>query len=195
MAASIAHFPIVMVRTDLENTPDMPIPGSYQLRRFEPGDESAWARVETAAGEFTDPDKALAHFAGEFGAHLSEMRERCLFLETSGGEVVGTTTAWRNLEFQGRDYGRIHWVAVVPACQGKGLGRLLVTKALILMRRWHERAYLTTQTTSWVGVHLYLTLGFLPFLTSPNEEAGWELLREKAPHPLLRPPPYLRGTW
>jgi ribosomal protein S18 acetylase RimI-like enzyme len=195
MATSIAHVPIVMVRTDLDGIADMSIPEGYRLRRFEPGDESAWARVETAAGEFTDPDKALGRFAGEFGAHLSEMRERCLFLSNSEGEVVGTTTAWHNPEFQGRDYGRIHWVAVVPACQGKGLGRLLVTKALILMRRWHERAYLTTQTTSWVAVHLYLTLGFQPFLTSPSEEAGWELLREKAPHPLLRSPPYPRGAW
>jgi hypothetical protein len=45
-------------------------------------------------------------------------------------------------------------------------------------------------------VHLYLTLGFTPFLTAPTEEAGWELLRREVPHPLLGLPPYagLPGT-
>ncbi len=118
------------------------------------------------------------------------MRERCLFLEGGDGGVVGTTTAWRNHDFQGGDWGRIHWVAVVPAHQGRGLGRLLVTEALMLMRGRHARAYLTTQTSSWVAVHLYLTLGFTPLLTAPAEEAGWELLRREVPHPLLGPPPY-----
>jgi len=149
--------------------------------------------VETAAGEFADEARALERFASEFGPHASEMTERCLLLESEGGEVVGTTTAWRDPGFQGKDYGRIHWVAVVPAHQGKGLGRLLVVKALLLLRRRHERAYLTTQTSSWIAVHLYLTLGFVPFLTAPEQEEGWALLRREASHPLLGPPPYPRG--
>jgi GNAT superfamily N-acetyltransferase len=85
---------------------------------------------------------------------------------------------------------RIRWVAVVPEHQGRGLGRLLVTEALLLMRTWHARAYLTTQTSSWIAVHLYLTLGFTPFLTASAEEEGWSLLRREAPHALLGPPPY-----
>jgi GNAT superfamily N-acetyltransferase len=143
-----------------------------------------------AAGEFSDEQHALDRFAGEFGPHLEEMRERCLFLETATGEAVGTTTAWRDSDFRGMDHGRIHWVGVVPEHQGKGLGRLLVVKALLVMRKWHVRAYLSTQTSSWVAIHLYLTLGFIPYVTAPEQEAGWALLRDKAPHPLLGPPPY-----
>jgi GNAT superfamily N-acetyltransferase len=179
-----------MARHDLEGIREVPVPAGCRVRTFRPGDEATWARVETAVGEFSDEARALEHFASEFGPYAGEMRERCLFLETADGEVVGTTTAWRNPAFQGRDWGRIHWVAVTPAHQGRGLGRLLVIEALQLMRKWHTRAYLTTQTSSWVGVHLYLTLGFTPFVTVPAEEAGWALLRREVPHPLLGPPPY-----
>jgi GNAT superfamily N-acetyltransferase len=187
---SLPNVPIVMARHDLEDIGEVPVPAGYRIRTFRPGDEAVWARVENAVGEFRDEARALEQFAGEFGPHVDEMRERCLFLETAEGEVVGTTTAWRNPDFQGQSWGRIHWVAVVPAHQGKGLGRLLVTEALLLTRKWHTRIYLTTQTSSWVAVHLYLTLGFVPFLTAPAEEAGWALLRLEAPHPLLGPPPY-----
>lgn len=186
----LPSIPIVMARHDLEGIARVPVPAGYRIRAFRPGEEAAWARVETAVGEFRDEVRALARFADEFGPHAGEMPERCLFLETADGEVVGTTTAWRNSDFHGGDWGRIHWVAVVPAHQGRGLGRLLVVEALLLMRRWHARAYLTTQTSSWVAVHLYLTLGFTPLLTGAAEEAGWELLRREVPHPLLGPPPY-----
>ncbi len=187
---SLPDIPIVMARHDLEGIREVPVPAGYRIRTFHPGDETAWARVETAVREFRDEARALEHFASEFGPHVDEMRERCLFLDTTDGEAVGTTTAWRNPLFQGRDWGRIHWVAVIPEHQGRGLGRLLMTEALLLMRTWHARAYLTTQTSSWIVVHLYLTLGFTPYLTAPAEEEGWSLLRREVPHPLLGPPPY-----
>jgi GNAT superfamily N-acetyltransferase len=186
-------IPIVMVRESLEGIVDPGVPAGYRLRTFIQGDETSWARVETAAGEFPSEVSAREHFAAEFGPYLGEMADRCLFLESDRDGIVGTTTAWRDPAFRGMDYGRLHWVAVTPAHQGRGLGRLLVVKALVLLRRWHERAYLTTQTTSWIGVHLYLSLGFVPFLTAPEQAEGWALLRREAPHPLLYPPPYPRA--
>lgn len=186
-------IPIVMVRESLEGIADPAVPAGYRLRTFAPGDETSWARVETAAGEFSSEVPARERFAAEFGPHLAEMADRCLFLDSDRDGIVGTTTAWRDPGFRGMDHGRIHWVAVTPSHQGRGLGRLLVVKALVLLRRWHERAYLTTQTSSWIGVHLYLSLGFVPFLTAPEQAEGWELLRREAPHPLLGPPPYPRA--
>jgi GNAT superfamily N-acetyltransferase len=187
-------IPILMVRQNLEGIEDIPVPTGYRIRTFVPGDEISWARVETGAGEFSGESLALEHFASEFGPHLAEMAERCLLLESEWGEIVGTTTAWWNPSFKGIDYGRIHWVAVTPAHQGRGLGRLLVVKALALLRRWHERAYLTTQTSHWIAVHLYLGLGFVPFLSAPEQAEGWALLRREAPHPLLGSPPYLQDS-
>jgi GNAT superfamily N-acetyltransferase len=183
----LPNIPVVMARPDLDGIEDLPLRAGYRLRLFAPGDETAWARTTSAAGEFADDAGARAHFAKEFGPHLDEMPYRCLLLETMDGEPVGTTTAWRDPDFRGQDWGRIHWVAVTPPHQGRGLGRLLVVRALLLLRRWHTRAYLTTQTSSWIAIHLYLSLGFAPLVTAPEQEAGWALMREKAPHPRLGP--------
>jgi len=186
-------IPVVMIRESLEGIADVAVPAGYRLRAFAPGDEPSWAHVETAAGEFEDEAAGRGHFAKEFGPHLAEMSERCLLLESDRDVVVGTATAWRDPGFRGMDHGRLHWVAVTPAHQGRGLGRLLVVKALLLMRRWHARAYLTTQTTSWIAIHLYLDLGFVPYLVAPEQAEGWALLRREAPHPRLGPPPYAQG--
>jgi GNAT superfamily N-acetyltransferase len=186
-------IPVVMIRESLEGITDVAVPAGCRLRTFVPGDETSWARVETAAGEFQDEAPALDQFASEFGPHLAEMTERCLLLESDRDGVVGTATAWRDPGFRGMDHGRLHWVAVTPTNQGLGLGRLLVVRALLLMRRWHSRAYLTTQTSSWIAIHLYLSLGFVPFLAAPEQAEGWALMRRDAPHPRLGPPPYAKG--
>ena len=185
-------IPVVMIRENLEGITDVPVPDGYRLRTFAPGDEASWARVQCAAGGFRGEAPALEHFSMEFGPHLAEMTGRCLLLESDRDGIVGSTTAWRDPGFRGADHGRVHWVAVIPAHQGRGLGRLLVTRALVVLRRWHERAYLTTQTSSWIAIHLYLSLGFVPFLAAPEQAEGWDLLRREAPHPLLGPPPYAR---
>jgi GNAT superfamily N-acetyltransferase len=190
---TLPAIPLVMLRRDLEGIADLPVPAGYRIRTFAAGDEPRWAHVETAAGEFPAEARALERFASEFGPHLAEMADRCLLLESDRGGTVGTATAWRNPSFLGRDHGRLHWVAVTPPHRGRGLGRLLCVRALLLLRRWHRRAYLTTQTSSWPAVHLYLGLGFVPLLTAPEQAEGWVLLRREAPHPLLGPPPYAQG--
>ena len=184
-AGPAERISLVMRRANLEGLPERRVVSGYSLRLFRRGEEELWARVETAAGEFGSVDRALERFRSEFGAYPQEMERRCLLLEGPGAEVVGTTTAWYSDDFQGGRWGRIHWVGVSPGHQGRGLGRLLVVEALRLMRRWHDRAYLTTQTTSWVAIHLYLDLGFRPLVTQPEQERGWELLRRMVPHPAL----------
>ncbi|MCK7490737.1 MAG: GNAT family N-acetyltransferase [Comamonadaceae bacterium] len=168
------------------------MPDGYRLRTFARATRLPGRGWNAPPGEFSQRGAALEHFAAEFGPHVAEMTERCLLLESDRDGIVGTTTAWRDPGFRGVDHGRIHWVAVTPAHQGRGLGRLLVTRALVVLRRWHVRAYLTTQTSSWIAIHLYLGLGFVPYLAAPEQAAGWDLLRREAPHP-PRPSPYARA--
>jgi GNAT superfamily N-acetyltransferase len=182
-----------MIRGNLENLPAIVMPRGYSVRQFREEDRSLWADIETSVGEFPDKERALARFSVEFGPHLDDMKERCLILTDSSGRGVGTTTAWYNEDFLSGEYGRIHWVAVRPESQGQGLGKALVASALKLMTRWHGKAYLTTQTTSWIAIQMYLDFGFRPFITKVDEEEGWELLRSKIASPLLKEP-FLRET-
>ena len=158
----IEHIPLVMVRGHLTDLPPHAPPAGFAERFYRRGEQSSWAGVETRAGEFSTIDGALEHFAREFAPFEEAMEERCVFaIDESTGAPVGTATAWYN-DARGSEWGRLHWVGVVPEHQGKGIGRSLVSAALRRMTSYHTKAYLTTQTTSVAAVRIYLDVGFRP---------------------------------
>ena len=173
---SIEHIEFAMVRPHLRDIPAATLPAGYNIRLFRHGDEEAWRRIEIAVGEFSSDDRAHAQFEREFGAHLDEMTTRCFFLETAEGETVGTTTAWMG-EFQGDVIGRIHWVAIVPEHQGRGLSKPLLSTALDRLAQEHDRAYLTTQTTSYRAAGLYASYGFEPVIETEAHLRAWALVQ------------------
>lgn len=181
----LERIPVVMVREDLTGLPWFPLPAGYRLRYFRRGEAPLWAEIEVAVGEFPTLERALAHFEQEFGPFPEEMERRCLFLEDAAGQAIGTTTAWYNPSFQGKDYGRIHWVAIRPEHQGRKLGKPLLVAALRRLAEFHTRAYLTTQTTSARAIHMYLDLGFVPLFTSDRCRTAWRLLASVLQHPAL----------
>jgi GNAT superfamily N-acetyltransferase len=181
----VPYFHLTMAIESLAGVPVLTLPAGYGISLYRPGGESDWARIEHLAGEFPDEARALAHYAKEFGGSGDEMRQRCLFLHGPDGAAIGTTTAWRG-EHAGAAIGRLHWVAIVPAFQGRGLAKPLVAAAMACMRQWHSRAYLTTQTTSWVAVKVYLDFGFRPVLDRPDSGEAWALMARMLEHPALR---------
>lgn len=178
MDHSVEHIEFVMVRDDLDAIPDAELPNGFRLRTFATGDEGAWAEIEMRAGEFTTIDRGLTHFAGEFGPHVDELRERMLFLEAEFDGPIGTTAAWYG-EHAGRELGRIHWVAVTPSYQGRGLSKPMLAEAMRILARHHQAAYLTTQTTSWRAVGLYLQFGFRPLLDTTDAERAWAIVEQR----------------
>lgn len=182
---TVKHIPVTMARETLDDLPEFTLPEGYSLRTYRAGEADVWAGIEAAVGEFADPAQALAHFRREFGPHEAEMEQRCLFLLDADGFPVGTTTAWYSNDFQGRPAGRIHWVGIVPEQQGRGLAKPLLSAAMRILAERHDRAYLTTQTTSWVAVRVYLDFGFAPVPGTPDFEEAWSLLARLTGHPAL----------
>lgn len=171
---------VIMTRADLNNIPEYSLPAGFKLRLFKKGDQTEWARVEAAADEFENEEQALERFNEEFGDHLDEFEKRCVFLENSEGEVIGTTTGWYGKE-EGWDEvsGRIHWVSIVPEYQGKGLAKPLLTSAMKIMAEYHEEAYLSSRTTNYKALNMYRQHGFKPLVRNAYEEEAWELVEEK----------------
>jgi len=132
------------------------------LKNIEEADAAHWARIETSVLEFDAEEEAAAHFAKEYLPHTAELKRRCKFVANLDNLPVATANAWfTESEMFGRQ-AVLHWVAVCPEFQGKGLGEAIVLNALECHRELEPGlpVWLHTQTWSHPAVRLYHKLGF-----------------------------------
>lgn len=166
-----------MSREDLAGTPVFPLPDGYVIRAYSPGDEHTWVQIQSAADRYNTITLEL--FRNEFGDDPSVLAERQLFLLDPQGKAVGTATAWFDDDHHGQPYGRIHWVAVHPSSQGRGLSKPLLSAACSrLQELGHGKAYLITSTGRIAAINLYLRFGFLPEIQGAEDEAVWAQLNK-----------------
>lgn len=184
-------LPVLMVNYNLQKPEPLPLPPGFRFRMFRRGEERLWAEIETAADEFPDLQSALSRFQKEFGPHLDEMEQRCIFL-TYQERVIGTATAWFRSEESLKKYavdtlpeGRLHWVAIHPDFQGRRLARPLVVQVIRLLSSYYDSAYLSSRTKSFKAIKIYLDYGFVPVMTAPRAKEAWGLLAQLIQHPLL----------
>lgn len=74
---------------------------------------------------------------------------------------------------------KMHWVGVVLEYQGRGLSKPMLSRAMEILAGHHDEFYLTSQTTSWQAVNMYLNFGFEPVRLDENYDAAWSLMEEK----------------
>lgn len=179
-------FPIAMVHEDLRTVPDHDLPSGFALRWYRPGDEIAWVRIQSAATPQNPITPAV--FAREFGSGQSSLPERQCYLVGPDGTEIGTATAWHDEDHHGRPFGLVHWVAVVPSMQGRGLAKPLLGAICRRLRELGDaRAYLTTSTSRLPAIRLYLQFGFVPEIRTAYDAAVWRALRS-ALQSTRRPP-------
>ena len=138
------------------------LPEGFYFKSYQEGDEVGWAAIETAVSEFENEGLALNYFEEKFAPYSKDLRTRLLFVLDSSGEKVGTCSAWWKELPNGVRYPLVHWVAVKPGYQGKGLAKAMVNRTLKLLQELEKNSpiYLHTQTWSYAAIHLYQKLGF-----------------------------------
>lgn len=169
-----------MVRRDLQDLPEVPVAPPYALRGYRPGDAATWVQVHREAEPHHHVSEDL--FFREFGRDEGPLRDRQLFLADETGAAIGTATAWWNDSYRGLPHGRIHWVAVVPRMQGRGLSKVLVSALCQRFRELgHCRAYLTTETVRLRAIRLYLGFGFVPDIDRDDaaDLRAWQQVRRQ----------------
>jgi len=159
---SVEYVDILMRRKQGTPVPVFELPEGYTYSYYKPGDEKAWAKIETSVLEFDDELDALLYFQKEFAPFASELKRRCLFVENKNNEKIATCTAWWGYSGIRRDPW-LHWLAVKPKEQGLGLGKALVSKITRLMLdiEGDRDFYLHTQTWSHKAVKIYEKAGYV----------------------------------
>jgi len=183
MDAKQENISINMIRSDLEDIPNYPLPSSFSVRWYQPGYKELWLKILSCADKYNIITPEL--FDKEFGANPRLPAERQCFLFDIHGTAIGTATAWFNDNYHGQNYGRIHWVAILPEMQGHGLAKPLMSIVCNRLRDMgHKRAYLNTSTARIPAINLYLKFGFVPEISSVEDLNIWRKLQKKLKEPL-----------
>ena len=173
-----------MIRENMDNIPEIPFPSGFGVRNYRPGEGHIWTGIQRAAETFFKIEDDL--FEREFGNNLSAMEDRSFFVVTDDGKEVGTITAWRYPDWKGKEWGLIHWVAIHPDYQGRGLAKPAMTVAMERLQQSHDRALLNTSTGRIIAVKVYLDFGFCPDMESNNSQEAWEEVASILAHPTLK---------
>ena len=168
-----------MIREDMENIPQFPIPEGFAIRNYRRNEGHIWTRIQKAAEPYINIDDGL--FDREFKRDLLAMEDRSFYLTTDTGEEIGTITAW----WQDNGWGQIHWVAIHPDYQGRGLSKPMMSAAMIRLKASHKRCFLGTSTGRIPAVKIYLDFGFIPDLSRENSREAWTEIASVLEHPTL----------
>jgi GNAT superfamily N-acetyltransferase len=163
---------IIMIRDNLDQIPDFVLPRGFDLRMYQSGDEKSWETIQFAADKYNEISSTL--FYKEFGHDVVTLEKRQFYL-CADDHPVGTATAWFDVNFKGKEYGLVHWVAILPTYQGLGLAKPLMTAVCRRLKELgHVRAYLTTSTARIPAINLYEKFGFRQVIVQSkcDEEKG-----------------------
>ena len=167
------NAPVKMIRLDMNNIPAYSLPENYSIRPYSPGDEALWVELQKCADKFNKIDIKL--FYKSFGHDENLLTQRIFFLLSPDKKIIGTAAAWFDNNYHGKKYGRIHWVAIHPDYQSKGLSKPLLSMVCQkLIQLGHDKCYLTTSSARIPAIKLYLKFGFEPQIISSKDEIIWK---------------------
>jgi len=126
------------------------LPVGYSFRTCRPDELEIWTQTAT--------DPRYAKYALEFydrvyAGHADEFFRRCLFVCDENDKPIATSGIMRSCGC----ISTVGWTRVIPAHEGKGIGRALLTR---LMQSADFPVYLHTQPTSVRAIKLYSDFGF-----------------------------------
>ncbi|PCJ63262.1 MAG: hypothetical protein COA79_00205 [Planctomycetota bacterium] len=163
---------ILMVLNDLKDFPLFDYSDGYHWKWYSKGDEISWLNIQTASEPFIKMNEEL--YIKEFQKMYDDLCMRQGFLLNGQNEYVGTGTAWFD-QYKFKEFGRVHWIALNPSEQGRGLSKLIVQETLLKLKELrYKSSYLYTSSNRIAAIKTYLSFGFLPDLTTEEYLVAWD---------------------
>ncbi|NKB70599.1 MAG: GNAT family N-acetyltransferase [Candidatus Latescibacteria bacterium] len=174
---------VTMLRPHMDEIPQIPFPAGYSTRLYRPGEGRLWTAIQRAAEKLFPIEDDL--FDNQFKRDYAALEDRSFFIIDGDQRTVGTITAWWEPDWRDGDWGQIHWVAIHPQYQGKGLAKPAMTVAMNRLAQSHKRAFLGTSSGRPAALKVYLDFGFVPDLSKPDSREAWAYIKSVLPHPAL----------
>jgi len=146
------------------------VPRGYAVRTYAPGDEVCFLHL-MAEANFDPWDDAKLH------DNMAKIIPGGWFfaVEERSGAVVGTAMGLHNYTGRCPFTGDVGWLACDPAHRGRGLGHALTAHVTQrFLDAGYRRIQLHTEHYRLPAVRIYLKLGYLPMLESPEAGLLWE---------------------
>lgn len=173
---NIKDIPVVMRRYLKNDAEPAPLPDGFRFEYFKDGYEKLWADICVQVGFFDDFDSGIKTFRKYFPENR-ELYDRSLFVFNESSECAGIATAW----FLENGSPLVHWVAVAPKYQRKGIARSLVSKVISIFFQIYGPCVieLHTGTPNHNAVQLYKQLGFEAVTgIYPTDSEAWDLINK-----------------
>jgi GNAT superfamily N-acetyltransferase len=150
---------VTMKHDDLTAAPVYELSPDYHVRWYTPGDEEIWVAIQKAADHYNTITKDL--FFQQFPKETFALKDRQCYLCDRSSRAVATGTAWAETQGLSAGYGLVHWMAVLPEFQHRGIGKMLMS---VICRRFialgYKQACLRTSTLRPDAIALYRRFGF-----------------------------------
>lgn len=157
MIDPIPDYNLFMMCPTLDRAALREMPAGFALRTCRPEELDLWKAIH-----FDDEETARANhdymtgFFDRVYAPRGDLFYRtCLFV-CDGDRPIGTCFAWQA-------YGSVttvHWFKVLPAYEGRGIGRALLSHVMQGIQSQDYPVFLHTQPASFRAIKLYADFGF-----------------------------------
>ncbi len=185
----IPQLQMIWPQARLSTPPTPQLPAAYHLRTFRPGDEARFYEV-----------MALAGWPGWDIEKLKPWLYRMLpegwfmAVHTASDQIVASAMATHDPTWIKPFCAELGWVAADPAHSGKGLGTAVVAAATARMiASGYTHVHLYTEHYRLPALKIYLKLGYLPYLSTPEETELWREVCEQLAWPFT-PEEWMHAT-
>lgn len=146
------------------------VPPGYILRTLNPGDEYLLMNLLNRA-DFSFDFKKLQQTLSIC------LPNGCFIIEhQESGKFVATMMARHLASSEYPFGGRIDWLAVDPAHQGKGLGNICAKSATAhLIKLGYKNIWVTTDVERIAALKIFLSIGFEPVIINESRER-WKIV-------------------